>query len=303
MKNLLLTFLLLIPLSLFSQKQDMLLGKIKKSDLMQEPYNSWFNKEYSNYESEKHILEQLKKVDTKDCSVTIFLGTWCGDTKREVPRFLKIMDEIGFPEDRIELIAVNTGDGVHKQSPTGEERGKYIFKVPTFIISRNNFEINRIVEYSVESLERDLLSILNNGIESSKSKSKSPISSESVYSPNSRSYPTIIDWLEKGILTEKNISIRGLAEQIRFKANSASEINAAAYVLYCQNKIKEASTLCKIGYRLYPDTVNLYFCAQVLSENGEKDEAMDMLKRYLIKCKDTKEVDRALELYNKIKEL
>lgn len=303
MKQPLVLFLFLLSISLHSQNDDMLLGKISKKDLMKAPYQSWFLQGYNSYIPEKEISEQLKKLDKKNYTITIFLGTWCSDTHREIPRFLKLMEDIGFPEDKIELIAVNTGDGVHKQSPNGEHKDKYIFKVPTIIVSANNRELNRIVEYPVESLERDLFLILKNEIESSDSGLKNKTNRLQTYSPNSRSYPTIIDWLEKGVLTEKNISIKGLAEQIRFKANSAGEINAAAFVLFCQNKLKEASALCKIGSYLYPDTANLYFCAIALAENGEKDEAIDMLRRYLARSKDIKDIDRTLELYNKIKQL
>ncbi len=34
------------------------------------------------------------------------MGTWCGDSKRETPRFYKILDETGFNQNNFELITV-----------------------------------------------------------------------------------------------------------------------------------------------------------------------------------------------------
>jgi thiol-disulfide isomerase/thioredoxin len=272
--------------SLFAQTDPVLLGKIKKEDMMKAPYNKWFEKEYNSYETGKDVLADLKKVNWVGFSIQIFLGTWCGDSHREVPRFLKVLDQIGFPADKVEIIAVNTGEGVHKQSPAGEEKGKYIFKVPTFIVYKDGAEINRIVEYPVESLERDLIAIV----------------SASLYLPNYRSYSDIIGWLQNGVLADKNISIGGLAEQIRYLTKNAGEITSVAYVLINQGKAREALALYKIAYLLYPDTINYYGYIETLYKNGEKEAATDMLIKYLSRSTDKQNIEWALELYDKIKQ-
>jgi thiol-disulfide isomerase/thioredoxin len=92
--------------------------------------------------------------------IDIFMGTWCGDSKREVPAMLKILNEIGFDSVDISLITVGNNAELYKKSPQGEELGKNIVRVPTFIIYDKKKEIGRIIEYPVESLERDLLKIL-----------------------------------------------------------------------------------------------------------------------------------------------
>lgn len=279
--------ILLFSSSLFAQteSQPMLLGKITRADLTKSPYNEWFSREYNGYDVNQDVLKQLKDNNLKDYTVTIFLGTWCPDSHREVPRLMKVLEQAGFSSDKIELIAVNTGDGVHKQSPTGEDKGKYIFKVPTFIISKNGKEVNRIVESPVESLERDLASIL---FES--------------YSPNYRSYPYIINWLEKGILNDKNVSIKGLAEQVRHLTKNAGELTSAGYVMMNQGRTQEAVALYKIAYLLYPDTLNYYGYIETLYKNGEQEAAMDILIKYLSKSTDKQNIEWALELYDKIKQ-
>lgn len=295
--------IILFSSSLFAQteSQPMLLGKITRTDLTKSPYNEWFNREYIGYEVNQEVLKKLKDNNLKDYTVTIFLGTWCADSHREVPRLMKVLEQAGLSSDKTGLIAVNTGDGVHKQSPTGEDKGKYIFKVPTFIISKNGKEVNRIVEYPVVSLERDLVTILSDAAFSQGSYSKIVFDLTS-YSPNYRSYPYIIDWLENGVLADKNVSIKGLADHVRHLTKNAGELTSAGYVMMNQGRTQEAVALYKIAYLLYPDALNYYGYIETLYKNGEQEAAMDMLIKYLSKSTDKQNIEWALELYDKIKQ-
>jgi thiol-disulfide isomerase/thioredoxin len=94
----------------------------------------------------------------------VFLGSWCGDTKRELPRFLKIMEFLKFPETKIKLIGVDRT----KKAPVYTENIWNIEFVPTFIFLKNGMEIGRIVEQPVASLEQDMKQIL--GMKYSKTK-------------------------------------------------------------------------------------------------------------------------------------
>jgi len=51
--------------------------------------------------------------------------------------------------------------GKVKNSPTGEERGLNIIRVPTMLFYKNGKEVNRIVESPIESLEEDMAQILS----------------------------------------------------------------------------------------------------------------------------------------------
>lgn len=292
MKKLFILILVLLPFCLFAQTESapMLLGRISKDDLTKAPYNKWFDKEYNNYEVNRNVVEQLKRLNLKDYTITIFMGTWCGDTHRELPRFIKVLEQADVPSTKVEIVALNWGDGVHKQSPTGEERDKYIFKVPTFIISKNGKEINRIIEYPVESLERDLLSIVSG-----------EKSSELAYSPNCHSYPYLIKWIKGGTLTDKNVSVRSLADKIRHITKNASEIMAVGYVLCERGEKHQAATLAKIAALLFPETISYSSCAYMLSQNKEYEEALKMAKKYLVRNTSEKDVDKILELYDEIK--
>lgn len=136
------------------QKPEMLTGKTQRTQLQAGTFGSWFNPEYEDYTVDSGLLEELKPL-LKDVEIIIFMGTWCGDSKRETPRFYKILDAAGKTKD-IELITVDRS----KTTPQGLEAGKDIIRVPTLIFSKDGKELGRIVEYPIESLEADMLKIL-----------------------------------------------------------------------------------------------------------------------------------------------
>ena len=84
------------------------------------------------------------------------MGTWCEDSRREVPRFFKVLDHVEFPAETTRLVMVDRD----KQSGTDAEDGKNIHHVPTFILYKDEIELGRIVETPIESLEEDIFNIL-----------------------------------------------------------------------------------------------------------------------------------------------
>lgn len=93
----------------------------------------------------------------KDKKITIVLGTWCGDSKFQVPHFLKIMDALKIKEDQITFIGV---DGL-KHAENGLLDNLKITNVPTFIFSdKNEKEFGRITESPTETLEKDMIKLL-----------------------------------------------------------------------------------------------------------------------------------------------
>ncbi len=88
--------------------------------------------------------------------VIVFFGGWCPDSRREVPRFLKLADESGFPESGIRLYALDRT----KKSDDGMTEKFAIQRVPTFIFLRGGKEVGRITEAPATTLEGDVLTIL-----------------------------------------------------------------------------------------------------------------------------------------------
>lgn len=170
MKTILSTVLtLFISVNLFAQDtvkeiqlsngNSILLGSIPEEALQQAPYSSWYAANYTQYTPDISSISQFRE-ELKKYRILVFMGTWCGDSKREVPRFMKILDTAGFPGEQLKIVAVDNRREFYKKSPGGEEWGLNIKYVPTFIFLKDGKEVNRIVEYPVNSLEMDMEKIL-----------------------------------------------------------------------------------------------------------------------------------------------
>jgi len=110
---------------------------------------------YDTVQIQTEFVDMIRQANA-GVHVLVFLGTWCGDSKREVPRFLKLVDAAGISMDRITLHALDR----KKTSPDGMEAGYGIERVPTFIFLKKEAEIGRIVETPRTTLEGDILTIL-----------------------------------------------------------------------------------------------------------------------------------------------
>lgn len=166
MKKILLFFILITLVSCKTEKEmnksvpykesTILLGPVNTDGFNQEPYSEWFNSNYEDYKLDASAVNELSSL-SKNIKIVTFMGTWCSDSKRETPAFIKILDSIGFNPKQHKIYAVNR----EKTTPQQVEKGLNISNVPTFIFYKNGKEINRIVEYPIESLEKDMINILN----------------------------------------------------------------------------------------------------------------------------------------------
>lgn len=86
------------------------------------------------------------------------MGTWCGDSKRETPKMLKLLDEAGYNYNNLEMFAVD----YDKTTPDQLEEKYDIHHVPTIIFYKDGKEVNRFVEYAQgASLEEDIAKIVS----------------------------------------------------------------------------------------------------------------------------------------------
>jgi thiol-disulfide isomerase/thioredoxin len=89
--------------------------------------------------------------------VTVFLGTWCSDSRREVPRLWRAIDAAGGAVPfKVTYVAVDR----QKKEPAGAAAENGIHYVPTFIVRRDGREVGRIVEEAPHGIEHDLLDLL-----------------------------------------------------------------------------------------------------------------------------------------------
>lgn len=139
-----------------SEDDPILTGKTARADLQKQPYAKWFTKNYDDYKTDAETIEILKKI-SQDVKITIIMGTWCHDSQREVPRAFKIFDAANITDQNITIITVQK---FAQRDPEMIKKYK-INGVPIIIISKNDKELGRILESPNDTLEKDIVEILN----------------------------------------------------------------------------------------------------------------------------------------------
>jgi thiol-disulfide isomerase/thioredoxin len=138
------------------EQQGMLIGKFTIEDLQEAPYESWFKSEYDNFKPSAEAMETIKN-NISDYEIMVFMGTWCGDSKREVPKLLKILEEAGYDLSNLTMVGVSRS----KTTPQKLEEGWDLNRVPSIIFIKDGKEINRFVEYPRETIEEDIAKIVS----------------------------------------------------------------------------------------------------------------------------------------------
>src|SRR6476661_6776234 len=143
MKKFLLATLVVTTLnySAFSQGQFQLLserpnektykGIISRDILLGDTSFKWMS--YArNFAGDKNAVEGLKK-NKDSIQLLVFMGTWCEDSQDIVPKFFKMTDVAGFPQDRITLIGVDR----KKTTLSHLTEALGITNVPTILVMKN----------------------------------------------------------------------------------------------------------------------------------------------------------------------
>jgi thioredoxin len=130
------------------------LGWVSRGVLDTPPYAS-FKTEYRAYAIDTNMVDLIRSVNG-GVEAIVFFGAWCSDSRREVPRFLKIADAAGMAGERVRLYAVDRS----KKSADGLTELYRIELIPTFIFLKDGKEIGRIAEKPATTIEADLLALL-----------------------------------------------------------------------------------------------------------------------------------------------
>lgn len=114
----------------------------------------------SEYAPDVTVLEMMKSYIHAGDRVEVYMGTWCSDSQREVPKLLRILDDLR-EQFGVELPVTFVAVDRSKQKPADLIAGKHVEKVATFIYYRGDKELGRIVERTQSPLfEDDLLTIV-----------------------------------------------------------------------------------------------------------------------------------------------
>jgi thiol-disulfide isomerase/thioredoxin len=241
-----------------------LLGRVSPERLKRAPFSKWFHDSYDAYQMDTSLVDQLETSKNEIDSITIFMGTWCGDSRREVPRFIKTIESIGFDFEKLSVICVDHGRSTYKQSPEGEERGLNIHRVPTFIFhDEAGLEINRIIESPVESIEKDITNII-----------------EGNYQPNYKGVTYLAGFFNRqdGLAyVRDNYSL--ILDEVSQRVMNPYELNTYGRMLLTSFQLAEAELVYELNADLYPDFfVGHYYLATMKMRLGKYKEARQILE-------------------------
>jgi len=158
MRALLVILLSCLPLILVSacanshvEKSTMAIGVVGQQQLITNHPD--FLQSYQAFQLSALEVAEIKSWPS-DLHIDIYFGTWCHDSEREVPRFLKMLTANSVLSYR--LIALD----YNKAEPSGSAQKHAIKYTPTFVVYQNKQEIGRIIERPTVSLTADISAML-----------------------------------------------------------------------------------------------------------------------------------------------
>lgn len=136
----------------------MLKGIIDKDDLKNDTSFTWYAESQKIYQHPDSAAIAAFRNNRDKIYFIIFGGTWCEDTHFILPKFYKIQEASGFPENRITVFAVD-----RNKTTTGNiAQAMNITNVPTIIVMKDGKELGRIVEYGKTGYwDKELTAIIN----------------------------------------------------------------------------------------------------------------------------------------------
>jgi thiol-disulfide isomerase/thioredoxin len=123
-------------------------GEITRDDILM---RSDFAQNYAQYKPTESQLSAMQSLKNKQ--IYVMFGSWCHDSQREVPRFMKLLDSSGVQVQKVSFIAVDR-DKNDKTGISGELKLRY---TPTFVVFDGDREVARIIEKPQGDIASDFL--------------------------------------------------------------------------------------------------------------------------------------------------
>jgi len=259
-----------------------LCGPIALSDLTSDTtYSQWFQESYDRFTMPSEKYKWAKKL--KETQVDIYMGTWCGDTKNHVPKFVHLWKELGLEESQLNFITLYDGKERYKQGPNDEEKGKSIHRVPTFIFKDNDQEFARIVESPQNDLLTDVAQIAL-GYPSE---------------PRYRAATYLLDILTEISPEEVYKDVNKYAQEAYRLTSKRKELNTLGYVFLRAGETDKALLTFHFNSYFFPnDPIVHDSYGEALSIAGKNDEAIQSYEKAL---ELNPEMESAKEALTKLK--
>ncbi len=291
MKKILYIFIIILPFCTKAQEYNktsldekgnvFLIGKTNTKAFDKKPFE-WYNKNYTNYITNNNVIKKLKD-SLKNYTIKAFYGTWCGDSKRELPRFYKVIEKANFTMDNLEAIAVDKKPDAYKASPNGEEKGLNVHRVPTFIFYKNGKEVNRIVEFPKQDFERDIYSIV----------------SGNKYTSNYQVVTYLNNLIQKKGIDSLQLKEKEIIPRFAEFTKGSRELNTYGYKLLRSNQLKKALYVFDLNTKIYPYKYNVFdSLAEVYYKLKKYTEALKNYGKVLALDPENKNALKMIEKIN-----
>jgi thiol-disulfide isomerase/thioredoxin len=132
-------------------------GIVNKDLVRNDTAFKWYAESQRIYNpSDTSVVGPMQR--NKDVSYILFGGTWCEDTQFILPKFFKLQEKAGIPDNKITFFGVNRD----KQTLGNLASAMNITNVPTIIVMKNGKEVGRVVEYgTIGRWDKELSDIVN----------------------------------------------------------------------------------------------------------------------------------------------
>lgn len=117
-------------------------GIVTKYALENNKAFGWYATNQSSYKPDASIISAMEAAKEK-VQLIVFGGTWCEDTQNILPKFFKLQEQSGFPDNRISFFAMDRS----KKTLGNIGDAFKITNVPTIIVMKDGKETGRVVEY------------------------------------------------------------------------------------------------------------------------------------------------------------
>lgn len=131
-------------------------GIISKYALQNIPAFNWYQSNQQIYQPAANTVNAMEAARGK-VQFVLFGGTWCEDTQFILPRFFKLQEQSGFPDEGISFFAADRSKKTIGNIATAFQ----IINVPTIIVMKEGKEVGRVVEYGkTGNWEKELVELL-----------------------------------------------------------------------------------------------------------------------------------------------
>lgn len=131
-------------------------GKLSRSLIENDTAFKWFKENIQFGEADESAVRAIQKNAGK-FSLVIVAGTWCHDSQNLLPKFFRLIEKAGYPENKVLFIGVDR----NKIALNNLQLPYHITRTPTFIVLQNGKEVGRVIEYGKTGyMEKELGEII-----------------------------------------------------------------------------------------------------------------------------------------------